>query len=723
MAATAHAALPAAMPPNPASTARPEAEGRSIVIASSHDRSRAFRQARRHSWLVRALRLLLPITAIGLMASYGVFMQRRIHIEAGSHKGVLTTGPIIPSFDNLSMANPRYDGFNEKDGSSFTITARKAITDLSPDKPVALEVIDGNMLQRDGTRIKLAAAQGLYQQKTQELELFNGIRIRTSSGMRARLSRAHVNPKTGIITSRHPVDVWMPTGHVRGNTMLLKQKIREVTFNDGVAVRLLPQNKPKTPAKPDARGKAPAKKPANPNMIDLANNSDQPVDVTSQKLIVQDNQHTAFFDGNVRVVQGPVVLTSRQLEIVYENKNQPGSPQTKPSAGTTPGAASIDTAKAIKDVVIVRDDTRIVTEVAHFFAKRNLVIMEGGVVITAGIDRKAIGDRAEVHTDTNDMILTGRSVVLTQGQNVLRGGHLLVNRDTGRMVLTEPGGTKRITAHFMPRQPAAGAQPKKAPKAKPQGQQNGFTFRTNPNAPVDIESATLHVDDKAHTATFREKVVAIQDGFKIEAPVLVAHYQGSAGLVPGSEAKNPWKTTTQGTNGKKNQDATTRLTHIVAHTDVLVTSRDGDRARGQHAIFDAAANTITMTGNVVLEQGNQVVRGPKLVIDLTTGISRMETFGRLPAASGKTAIAPPPVTDKNNPNACGGRMCAIIYPQQLKEERQRRRGASPPPGGGAKRQPSPAPTTPPRQPRKRPRTDVGSGWASSTNSDPVPDGN
>lgn len=690
---------------------------RGIVIASNHDRSRAFRQARRHSFLVRTLRLILPVAAIALMASYGVFMQRRIHIEAGSHKGVLTTGPIIPSFDNLAMANPRYDGFNEKDGSSYTIVARKAITDLSPDKPVDLEVIDGNMLQRDGTRVKLEAAQGKFQQKTQELELFNGIRIRTSSGMHARLSRAHVNPKTGVVTSRHPVDVWMPTGHVRGNTMVLKQKVREVTFNDGVAVRLHPQKqKPKPGATPEAKGEPQPKKPATTNVLDLANNSDQPVDVTSQTLIVRDNQHIAFFDGNVRVVQGPVVLTSRQLEILYENKNQPGA-TPKPAPTTTTGAASIDTAKAIQDVVIVRDDTRIVTQIAHFYAKRNLVVMEGGVVITAGTDRKALGDRAVVHTDTNDMILTGRAVTLTQGENILRGGRLLVNRDTGRMVLTEPAGARRISARFFPRQATPGAPAAKPVAAKPQAPPTGMTFRTNPNAPVDIDSATLHVDDKARTATFRTKVVAIQDGFKIEAPELVAHYQGSAGLVPGNDEKNPWKTSTAGAKGAKSSDATTRLTRIVARNDVLITSREGDRARGEHAVFEAASNTVTLTGNVVLEQGNQVVRGPKLVIDLTTGVSRMETSVRLGPAVGKSTIKPPAVTDKANPNACGGRMCAIFYPEQLKVERQRRKAGKPSTQPAPAAQPKPAPARP-RQP-----PGIGAGWSSSTVLAPGSDGN
>ena len=47
--------------------------------------------------------------------------------------------------------------------------------------------------------------------------------------------------------------------------------------------------------------------------------------------------------------------------------------------------------------------------------------------------------------------------------------------------------------------------------------------------------------------------------------------------------------------------------------------------------YDAAAETITMTGDVVAAQGQNVLRGERLVINVVTGQARMET----PAASGR----------------------------------------------------------------------------------------
>ena len=46
---------------------------------------------------------------------------------------------------------------------------------------------------------------------------------------------------------------------------------------------------------------------------------------------------------------------------------------------------------------------------------------------------------------------------------------------------------------------------------------------------------------------------------------------------------------------------------------------------GETAIFDTRANLITMTGGVVLTQCKNVLRGDRLKVDMTTGVSRVES--------------------------------------------------------------------------------------------------
>ncbi len=56
-----------------------------------------------------------------------------------------------------------------------------------------------------------------------------------------------------------------------------------------------------------------------------------------------------------------------------------------------------------------------------------------------------------------------------------------------------------------------------------------------------------------------------------------------------------------------------------------VTVRSGDQvATADRATFDMATNIVTMVGNVLLTQGNNVVRGQRLVVNLTTKEGRVE---------------------------------------------------------------------------------------------------
>jgi lipopolysaccharide export system protein LptA len=46
---------------------------------------------------------------------------------------------------------------------------------------------------------------------------------------------------------------------------------------------------------------------------------------------------------------------------------------------------------------------------------------------------------------------------------------------------------------------------------------------------------------------------------------------------------------------------------------------------GETAVFDTRTNLITMLGGVVLIKCKNVLRGDRLVVDMTAGVSRMES--------------------------------------------------------------------------------------------------
>ena len=66
-----------------------------------------------------------------------------------------------------------------------------------------------------------------------------------------------------------------------------------------------------------------------------------------------------------------------------------------------------------------------------------------------------------------------------------------------------------------------------------------------------------------------------------------------------------------------------QISRLEAKGGVIVTQPE-QTATGDTGLFDMKSNTITLLGNVVVSQGGNVVRGDRLVVDMTTGVSKVE---------------------------------------------------------------------------------------------------
>ncbi len=162
-------------------------------------------------------------------------------------------------------------------------------------------------------------------------------------------------------------------------------------------------------------------------------------------------------------------------------------------------------------------------------------------------------------------------------------------------------------------------------------------FKTDPDAPIEIEADTLEVEQNAQTATFIGNVVAVQGAIRLRADRLIVTYAQKADSAPSSGDG-----TEDGTGG-------TEITRIDAKSNVHVMSEDDQSASGDWALYMVANENITMGDTVVLRQGENVIRGQRLNIDLNSGQARVE--------GGVTA------TDTENPSS--GRVRGLFQaPQQ-----------------------------------------------------------
>ena len=171
------------------------------------DRARAFRSARRHSLLVRALRIALPVVTLGAAAVYLIALNTAWKIGPGR----LNVGQVELTADDLTMKNPSYFGVT-KDGGRYQVRAKRAVVEFNRQQaPIKLIDVDGDLIRSNNVTTKLKAKHGLLDNANSQLELYDGIEIDTSNGMAARLSRATITMKEHRVVSKEPVTASTPT--------------------------------------------------------------------------------------------------------------------------------------------------------------------------------------------------------------------------------------------------------------------------------------------------------------------------------------------------------------------------------------------------------------------------------------------------------------------------------------------------------------------------------
>lgn len=143
---------------------------------------------------------------------------------------------------------------------------------------------------------------------------------------------------------------------------------------------------------------------------------DQPIQIESDKLEVDEVKAMATFTGNVNVVQGPTQLKAGRMVVYYKPANKDGNAKGGPP---TSGSTSIDRME-VDGKVYVKSGTQVGT-----------------------------GDAGTFDVDSNVLTLSGREVVLSDGPNVLVGCKLTVNMATSKSDIAPCPG-QRVKSMFRP---------------------------------------------------------------------------------------------------------------------------------------------------------------------------------------------------------------------------------------------------------------------------------
>jgi lipopolysaccharide export system protein LptC len=232
-------------------TARTDPQtARAYWTMSRGDSDRAFRSARRHSRMVRFLRISVPLAVvIGAVVISLITIFNPFRMLA---KLPININDLVISGTKVTMEKPRLAGFT-KDARAYEFTAEAAAQDLTKPEIVELRKIHAKLQMEDRSMMEMSADTGTYNSKLDTLMLDNNILLTSSSGFTGRLSQALIDVRKGNVVSERPVELEMLQGTLNAKRLEIADSGDVVRFLGGVDMMLMLNNTPLPTAKTGAQ--------------------------------------------------------------------------------------------------------------------------------------------------------------------------------------------------------------------------------------------------------------------------------------------------------------------------------------------------------------------------------------------------------------------------------------------------------------------------------------
>jgi lipopolysaccharide export system protein LptA len=128
------------------------------------------------------------------------------------------------------------------------------------------------------------------------------------------------------------------------------------------------------------------------------------------------------------------------------------------------------------------------------------------------------------------------------------------------------------------------------------------------------------VRDKDKKATFSGDVQVVQGDTTMKCQKLVVFYGQEVSIAQAGAPPPDTKPAAAPVGPKGAQN----IRRIEARGGVTVITKD-QNASGDLGVYDLIAKTITLTGNVVVSQGQNVIHGERVVVDTVSGNARVES--------------------------------------------------------------------------------------------------
>jgi lipopolysaccharide export system protein LptC len=200
------------------------------------DSERAFRAARRHSRVVRILRVAIPLAV--MLGGTGIFLIVYFNPLRILAKLPIDIGNLVVSGTKITMEQPRLSGFTS-DGRAYELSAEAAKQDTTKPNLIELRNIHAKVQMQDKSTVEVSATAGIYDSKGETLKLDQNIVLGSSSGYRGRLSQATIDIHKGNVVSERPVEIELLQGTLNANRLEIVDSGDLVQFAGGVKMTLM----------------------------------------------------------------------------------------------------------------------------------------------------------------------------------------------------------------------------------------------------------------------------------------------------------------------------------------------------------------------------------------------------------------------------------------------------------------------------------------------------
>lgn len=208
-------------------------------VSDRQRRRRAFQAARRHSRLVRFLRIFLP--AAGAFVIMAFVVVTRFALPDGLD---LSAARLSVTPSAIIMERPRLTGF-DSENQEYSVIAERAVQAMGNPNVVRLETITATHAQ---TRI--SAESGDYDRAAGTLKLQGPIAIDSADGYAITMTDADVDFSAGTLVSPNPITVVQGTHTTVGQRLTVKDDGKVIRLEGGVRTTITPANGQAAAAKP-----------------------------------------------------------------------------------------------------------------------------------------------------------------------------------------------------------------------------------------------------------------------------------------------------------------------------------------------------------------------------------------------------------------------------------------------------------------------------------------